>query len=1030
MEQKPWLWRKKVSEKTIVAKEKVNLPWESNVEENVKNQEEELGSGRCSSNISASLALVGCNYNAKDELVEKYAKMAEEAVAGQEKAEAEAAHWRQELDKALQQGVTAEERLACLDAALKDCMQQIDSLGEDLDERIHDAVKKASFDSEKEKKKIEGKLTEANKRLANLTAENIHLTNALLCKEKLIEDLDKRKYEVEAEFETLMARLDSAEKENTFLKYECYVLEKELEIQNEERESSRRSAGALQKQYLDSVKEITRLEAECQQLHTLVRKKLQGSAASLKMKSEVNMQGRDKTSTRRRSNPTSGGLVSRDAHLGNPPEVSGKKIGFLVERLYDIDEENRTLKEILTQRDNELHSSMLKCARTVSRLAQVEAQLKELSEGEKSMQLVSHPSPNNHPKMSGFNNDVIDHPGSSASALLLELEHFRGCSKKDTAECKAIEVSEMSLMNDFVEMEKLAMVTTDTLGEASGHHGYWLQDILKMMLEEHRASNRSFGELLDDIKLALAVTNNLGTNQTDATYNLKHMEESCPEISGYLTWTSPNLCPNSTISEEAARSIQRIIELVQGIIPASVSANMEMENDECSLETRGSDLSPDYSVHVFCWRSSELRRVLQKLVLACNHVLDGKNDLKEFTSELTSALEWTFDNCVILQDDTSVREKIKKQSKSESEIDFTFANYQNVLAQMIRIQSILQEENMGLKSKLKALEFAIQDREMRLQSAIKENEALVYQLRESRQSVGSLQTELDTLKESKVMIEDQIENQKLINEDLDTQLTVAKVKLNGILQKLSSLEIELEDRNICCEELESTCLELQLQLETLSTRVTLSSVVDHVEKELKAGWEITATSAEFVDCQGTIQSMGKQLKALASSEEVGFSDKVFSSTTTTSTTMTNKRSPAQRCSLLDHMLAEDGSRAAIVNSPNSKEQIGIGDAEKPPVIHHGDGNALPDPLLLVNSPQAHCDIKQSEGNTSDNAVAIVPTKKSGGFGFLRKLFLRRKKGSSRKPSVHLPRNTSKQIHLPRNTSKLIHLPRNTSKLMH
>ncbi|KAK2989527.1 hypothetical protein RJ640_016651 [Escallonia rubra] len=73
-------------------------------------------------------------------------------------------------------------------------------------------------------------------------------------------------------------------------------------------------------------------------------------------------------------------------------------------------------------------------------------------------------------------------------------------------------------------------------------------------------------------------------------------------------------------------------------------------------------------------------------------------------------------------------------------------------------------------------------------------------------------------KQSNRTVEEQIENQKLINEDLDTQLTMAKFRLNEVSQKLSSVEVELDDRIHCCEELEATCLELQLQLERLSSK--------------------------------------------------------------------------------------------------------------------------------------------------------------------------------------------------------------------
>ncbi|KAK2980728.1 hypothetical protein RJ640_011708 [Escallonia rubra] len=88
----------------------------------------------------------------------------------------------------------------------------------------------------------------------------------------------------------------------------------------------------------------------------------------------------------------------------------------------------------------------------------------------------------------------------------------------------------------------------------------------------------------------------------------------------------------------------------------------------------------------------------------------------------------------------------------------------------------------------------------------------------NKQGIESLQAELETLKESNRIVEEQIENQKLINEDLDTQLTMAKFRLNEVSQKLPSVEVELDDRIHCCEELEATCLELQLQLERLSSK--------------------------------------------------------------------------------------------------------------------------------------------------------------------------------------------------------------------
>ncbi|KAG2316425.1 hypothetical protein Bca52824_019547 [Brassica carinata] len=54
--------------------------------------------------------------------------------------------------------------------------------------------------------------------------------------------------------------------------------------------------------------------------------------------------------------------------------------------------------------------------------------------------------------------------------------------------------------------------------------------------------------------------------------------------------------------------------------------------------------------------------------------------------------------------------------------------------------------------------------------------------------------------------------------DLDTKLHIAEAKLNETQKKLSSLEVEFDYRKSCCEELEGTCIELQLQLESVETK--------------------------------------------------------------------------------------------------------------------------------------------------------------------------------------------------------------------
>jgi chromosome segregation ATPase len=264
-------------------------------------------------------------------------------LVGQEKTEAEVDCLKKELDGAPSQGVAANEELSHSDATLKKCMQQLNSFREEHEQKIHDAVMEATSEFERAQKTLEGKLMETSKRLTNLAIENTNLSNALLLKEKLVEELHKRASQTLAEFNALMARLDSTEKENAFLKYEFHMLQKEHEVRNEELEYNRRSSDASRRQHLESVSKVTKLEAECQRLRTLMRKRLPGPAAFSKIKSEVQMLGKEPMELRRKPNLTRD-LVLRDPIMEISPEIPVKNIDFLIEQLRGKEEENKVLR--------------------------------------------------------------------------------------------------------------------------------------------------------------------------------------------------------------------------------------------------------------------------------------------------------------------------------------------------------------------------------------------------------------------------------------------------------------------------------------------------------------------------------------------------------------------------------------------------------------------------------------------------------------------------------------------------------------
>ncbi|KAB2635877.1 filament-like plant protein 7 [Pyrus ussuriensis x Pyrus communis] len=901
MDHKAWLWRKKSSEKTILAANKGATPL-GRIEEEVQtfSYPAEKGSEteRSRKNLNEKLASVLLDRTVKEDPIPEHAKPEEEAIAGSEKAGESVL--KQELEEPLRQGVSTNERSTHSDDALNECMQQLKFVREEQEQRVHEAVMMTSREYEKAQRKLEEKLRETSEQLTHLVAENTNLNRALRAKDKLIEDLNRHKSQTDAEFSALMVRLDSTEKENAFLRYEFHMLEKELEIRSEEMEYNRRSAAESHKQHLESVRIIAKLEQECQRLHLLMRKRLPGPTALVNMKSEVQMLGRDQTEMRRRKQNPTRDMVVKDANMGSSPEISNKKMSLVIEQLRDLEEENKTLREILTKKNAELLSSRTTYSRTASTLSQAETQLGELSKFQKSMELVPY---NDISRYSRFDIGSDDSSSESwASALISELEHFKNERLKSPQEC-----SDISLMDDFVEMEKLAIVSAGKPPNNGHQHCFtgrelvpvevnsnnsrsensfdWLQVVLKAMLEQKNVSKRSLDELFEDIKIALVSRPNAESDPVDS-------------FGGALSIDS-------------------------------------------SVEDSGSQR---------CQDASSMRNKINK------------------------QFGWPEDR----------RDNGVKGGSAEQLLCLPLvasSNETNVPLQLNMVQDKLQQENSRLKDELKNMEAS-------LQSATEKNEALVIQLQESQQRIESLMTEVESLKESEGVMVDQIENQKSINEDLDTQLTVAKAKLKQVFQKFSSLEVELEDKHNCCEDLEATCLELQLQLQS-AEKETLTHGINQDEKQSPSGWEITTASVKLAECQETILNLGKQIKALTTPREAQRFDKVFS-TTSTAANATNSNLN-RRSSLLDQMLAEDNPK-----SPKDNESMDA-DPQKPSLFQSDSHNALSTPIALVHMPEGHLGSRGKGGNSAVGSLAIVPSKKQGGFGLLRRLLLRRKKGSTKKP---------------------------------
>ncbi|KAF5752888.1 filament-like plant protein 7 isoform X1 [Tripterygium wilfordii] len=972
--------------------------------------------------------------------------MSQEAIKGWETAEEEVISLKKRLDEALQQRVVEEERLTHLDAALKECMQQLRFVREEQEHRIHDAVMKTAREFEKSQETLEDKFSEASKRISKLGIENTQLTRVLRAKERLMEDLNKQRTQVEADFDSLSARLELTEKENASLKYEVRVLEKELEIRNEEREFNRRTANASQKQHLESAKKIAKLESECQRLRILVRKRLPGPAALARMKNEVEIMGRDSVEMMRRNMSSRSSSAMPNSSFESTPDTPSTKINFLMKHLHSIEEENKTLKEALNRNTNELQCSRVMYARTASKLSQVELQLEELSKGSTPIEstsnkynLASHEL--SLPLMSVIgSDDTISFSESWASTLISELEHFKNGKQKGPPSVYTVGGSDINLMDDFVEMEKLAIISVDKSSgsphvscddsnaiissfetessacssEAKGrqivpvsecHSGNresksnhiigkipgWLQDIVKVILDQNSVSRRKPDEILKDIRAALEYTNDPDSGDlVDARENIECPDACKPtgnssvadnSSGGANVAFSAAAKTNQLSRSDFEKSIGKIIELIEGVTPPhpeyGTPDTLSHKDGSLSLH-KNLKSSSGYVVRVFQWKSSEIFAVLQKFIRACHDLWNGKSDINQFAEDLSSSLEWIMNHCFSLQDVSSMRHEIKEhfdwdESGSESEEVSQFSEADKLhlpIEQLYCLPMVaasdghnnfwgkeehrctVKDENIAAIDGLANIE--IEKKDLEPQSATEEDELRMNKLPEAEKTT---------------------EYQKLINGDLDKQLIVTQDESNVACENFSSLEIEVQNPNDCNEL--------------------------NKEKQLRTDWEITAASEKLAECQEAILNLGKQLKALASPMEAAIFDKIVTTPTDTDTTaitatsVTATKSSAlilpsmkkitnQRSTLLDRMLAEDNAKAMTLTSPKASKSDG-----KSTLVSIGSTEPL-DKVLGLNG------IEDEDNDGKMNSLAIVPSKKGSGESLWRKLLWRKRKGDGRK----------------------------------
>ncbi|CAK7346232.1 unnamed protein product [Dovyalis caffra] len=869
-------------------------------EEQVQTLEEEI------KDLNEKLSAAHSEMTTKENLVKQHAKVAEEAVSGWEKAEAEALALKNHLESVTLSKLTVEDRASHLDGALKECMRQIRNLKEEHEQKVQEVVLNKNKQLDKIMKDFESKIANLDQELLRSAAENAALSRSLQERSNMLINISEEKSQAEAEIEHLKGTIESCEREINSHKYELHVISKELEIRNEEKNMSVRSAEAANKQHMDGAKKIAKLEAECQRLRGLVRKKLPGPAAVAQMKLEVESMGRDYGDSRLRRSP----IKPQSPHLSSVTEFSldnvqkfHKENEFLTERLFAMEEETKMLKEALAKRNSELQASRNLCAKTASKLQCLEAQF-QISHQQKSSpkSIIQIPAEgyssqniSNPPSLTSVSEDGNDDTQSCADSWAMtsisEVSHFRKDNHSEKSNM-AENAKNLELMDDFLEMEKLACLNVDRAATISNSPNEKTSEIANsdasgdVSLQKADALSE---EKRDLDRLVTPVSCNKGSSAIDSG--------SDADLTSFVKLQSRITVLLDSVSKEA--DVGKILEDIKQVVqdaettPSCVSKEAHSSDATCDRQTCPEDAGIMGEKEIALSQESKaatriMHTVSQELLSAISQIHDFVLLLGK---EAMAVHDTSCDSIGLSQKIEELRFNVLGYKGNEAEInspdcidkvalpenkvvqkDSSGETYQNVCANVSSPTSnpeVPDDGNLvpGYGSNTTSCKVSLEEFEelksekdtmaMDLARCAENFEMTESQLHETEQLLAEVKSQLASAQKSNSLAETQLKCMAESYRSLETRAQELETEVNLLRVKTENLEIELQEEKKSHQGALTRCKELEEQLQTNE-----SSTAAEIDIKSKQEQEIAAAAEKLAECQETIFLLGKQLNYL------------------------------------------------------------------------------------------------------------------------------------------------------------------------
>lgn len=800
---------------------------------------------------------------------QQHEKVVEEAVAGWEKAEKEAMSYKQELEAASKQKAILEDRVAHLDGALKECMKQVRHVKEEQERKIEETILTKTREWEKIKAEVDAKQVELERRLMESEAQNSAMAKSLQERAKKILEANEAKERAETQGKVLQVKVASLEKEISALKYELHVLNKELEIRNEEVEGNKKTADAAHKQHLDNVKKVAKLEADCQRLRNLVRKKLPGPAAIAQMRREVEgPSSRDNAAgdlKRRPAKSLTNGSISFSSSYQSDISSNSRDVELLKDRMSSMEEETKLLKEALSKRNEELHASRMLCAKTANKLSMAEDHIESLQGTPKETRMDGFDASLNtessivsisEEDTNACNVEEASCAESWASALISELALFKKgkpitkeASKETLESCKAIDSNEEATVaqGDCTQADNFSSRAAKEALEVRTA-ALKLQE-LHLLCKELDCKFSSVEEQLRWLKSEhggtdMQATESLLSSLDMAHQKFSHLEKvilgmgdlqcgkqpSSPATntnSEALSLVSP--FPISTLRIVLSKLVALLEELFPKCKPRGVVARPSADSDP--PEEQETEI-PKEGTLVSAWDEQK-----EALITSKDSFLEGKSTVSEFLIRFGIIL------CEACDSESAELQELLGSLHAVSSPQMSDVYATGFINELGLVRDQLQQMT-DTKAEL----------EMQMASVSEE-------LGGSKELVIDLQNKIESLQ----AIEKNLSEVEAIKVGLQGKLEAAEEEVSKLQASVTSLTLELAEERKVREGAVAKCSELERQLQGRDEdECNGLKVPDDEDTRLGKERELVTAKEKLAECQRTILALGKQLSALSS----------------------------------------------------------------------------------------------------------------------------------------------------------------------